>query len=203
MTTFRTSGITGKTRNKCFQKAGISGEDGFRLPLIASVDGRIPNRTILQETEIMFIRRLTKEDYSTALTFFDALDEMHCIARPDCFQKRDIAYPLDAFLQVISEPDCLMIGAFEEMEMLGLLRASVWREKTVSVCVDSLYVKPAFRRKGIASSLMKAAEDWAGEKEALRIELHVWDFNRDALSLYQKLGMTPQRYILEKDLRNA
>ena len=90
----------------------------------------------------MFIRRLTKEDYSTALAFFDALDEMHCIARPDCFQKRDIAYPLDAFLQVISEPDCLMIGAFEEMEMLGLLRASVWREKTGSVCVDSLYVKP-------------------------------------------------------------
>ena len=150
----------------------------------------------------MFIRRLAKEDYTSALVFFNALDEMHYNARPDCFQKRDISYPQDAFLQVISEADCLMIGAFEETKMIGILRASVWREKTVSVCVDNLYVAPALRRNGIASALMKAAENWAREKGALRIELHVWDFNRDALSLYQKLGMTPQRYVLEKELGN-
>ena len=137
----------------------------------------------LEKREHMFIRRLTKEDYPAALVFFDALDEMHCNARPDCFQKREISYPYDAFLQVISEPDCLM-------------------EKTVSVCVDNLYVEPGSRRRGIASALMKAVDDWAREKEAQRIELHVWDFNRDALFLYQKLGMTPQRYILEKELKN-
>ena len=156
----------------------------------------------LEKREHLFIRRLTKEDYPAALVFFDALDEMHCNARPDCFQKREISYPYDAFLQVISEPDCLMIGAFEETKMLGLIRASVWREKTVSVCVDNLFVNPASRRRGIASALMKAVDDWAREKEAQRIELHVWDFNRDALFLYQKLGMTPQRYILEKELKN-
>lgn len=109
----------------------------------------------------MFIRRLTKDDYAQALVFFDALDELHCNARPDCFQRREISYPYDAFLQVISEPDCLMIGAFEEKKMLGLLRASVWRENTVSVCVDNLFVDPASRRRGIASALMKAVDDWA------------------------------------------
>ena len=148
----------------------------------------------------MEIRKLTPEDYPCALKLFDALAEIHCKARPDFFEKQDVSYPQDAFLQVISEPDCLLIGAFGEGAMLGLLRASVWRETSVSVCVDDLYVVSAFRRKGIARALMNEAEEWARKKGAQRLELHVWDFNREALSLYQKLGMVPQRYVLEKEL---
>ena len=53
---------------------------------------------------------------------------------------------------------------------------------------------------GIAKKLFLEVENWAREKGAVRLELHVWDFNRDAMALYTAMGMTPQRYVLEKKL---
>lgn len=41
-------------------------------------------------------------------------------------------------------------------------------------------------------------EQRAKELGAKRIDLMVWEFNESAQELYRSLGMTPQRYILEK-----
>jgi len=41
-------------------------------------------------------------------------------------------------------------------------------------------------------------EQKAKELGATRIDLMVWEFNESAQELYRSLGMTPQRYILEK-----
>ena len=35
---------------------------------------------------------------------------------------------------------------------------------------------------------------------AVRVDLMVWEFNKEAIQLYEALGMTPQRYILEKNI---
>jgi ribosomal protein S18 acetylase RimI-like enzyme len=37
---------------------------------------------------------------------------------------------------------------------------------------------------------MEAAHRWAAEKGAGTVELTVWDFNTEALALYEKLGYT-------------
>jgi GNAT superfamily N-acetyltransferase len=52
----------------------------------------------------------------------------------------------------------------------------------------------------VATALFRAAEEAAKAGGALRLDLMVWDFNRDAMAFYQAMGMTPQRYILEKKL---
>ena len=36
---------------------------------------------------------------------------------------------------------------------------------------------------------------------AVRMDLMVWSFNESAKNLYESLGMKPQRYIYEKNLR--
>ena len=69
-----------------------------------------------------------------------------------------------------------------------------------TVCLDDIYVRPAYRRRGIAAKLFAQVEGWAREREAVRLELHTWDFNQGAIAMYRDMGMTPQRYVFEKKL---
>ena len=53
---------------------------------------------------------------------------------------------------------------------------------------------------GIAAKLFAEVEHWAKEMGAARLDLYTWDFNKDALAMYHAMGMTAQRYVLEKKL---
>lgn len=154
----------------------------------------------------MLLRALTKTDYPAMLELFRELDQLHVEARPDYFVHRDEVYPQEHYEAAIIDPECLLMGAFDEAGiMMGLVRATLWKEsgmvKTIkTVCLDDIFVVREFRRRGIASALYEKVERWAKEQGAARIDLHVWDFNQDALALYRTFGMKPQRYVMEKKL---
>ena len=63
-----------------------------------------------------------------------------------------------------------------------------------------LYVEDEFRGKGIGKALFLETEKLVKEKGAKRLDLHVWEFNSEAVHFYKALGMQIQRYTLEKDL---
>ena len=155
----------------------------------------------------MVIRKLTESDYDMVIELYRQLDEMHVQARPDYFIHRgkEKIYPKDAFLHNLSYPGGLELGAFENDQLVGIVSATLWEESGMikdvkTVCLDNLYVLPACRRKGIAARLFEKVELWAKEQGAVRLELHTWDFNKNAIALYHTMGMTPQRYVFEKKL---
>lgn len=154
----------------------------------------------------MTIRKLVSSDYDAMLALYKELDEFHVQARPDYFVHRDDVYPRDAFEHNIANPICLELGAFDDSgKMLGFVQATLWNEsgmvKTVkTVCLDNIYVSPAYRRSGIATKLFERIESWAREQGAVRLDLHTWDFNKGAIAMYRAMGMTPQRYVFEKML---
>jgi RimJ/RimL family protein N-acetyltransferase len=51
-----------------------------------------------------------------------------------------------------------------------------------------LMVAAAYRRRGIATALMTAAEEWARDSRVSKLELHVFPHNAAAIALYEKLG---------------
>ena len=152
----------------------------------------------------MEIRKLTESDYDMVIERYKELDEIHVQARPDCFvhREKEEIYPNDAFVQNLSHPDVLQLGAFENGHLVGVVRATLWEEvKGVkTVCLDDIYVLPAHRRKGVATRLFAEVASWAKEQGAIRLELHTWDFNKDAIAMYRTMGMSPQRYVFEKKL---
>ena len=154
----------------------------------------------------MIIRKLTPADYHGMLVLYRELDQFHVDARPDFFVRQEDVFPQEAFEANMINPECLMLGAFDEPDnMIGLVRATLWKEsgmvKTVKVvCLDDVYVVPEYRRDGIATKLFEAVEQWAREQGAARLELHTWDFNQGAIAMYRAMGMTPQRYVFEKKL---
>ncbi len=155
----------------------------------------------------MEIRKLIESDYEQVLEQYFALDALHAQARPDCCVCRDKneTLPKDAFLQNLADPTVLQLGAFEGARLVGIVRATLWEESCMvkglkTVCLDDLYVSPACRRRGIAAKLFAEVESWAKTQGAVRLDLYTWAFNREAISMYQAMGMTPQRYVFEKKL---
>jgi len=64
--------------------------------------------------------------------------------------------------------------------------------------IYDIFVEEGFRRKGIASMLLKAAEDFCVSKGLQTIKLEVADNNPIALRLYEKTGFRPERRFLGK-----
>ncbi len=157
----------------------------------------------------MMIRKLAAADYPAALELFCSLDQLHVEARPDWFRERENAeiFPQAAFDAGVEDPECLFVGAFSDEKLIGLVRATLWKESGMiqdlrNVCLDNIYVLPDYRHRGIATKLYASVEEWAVAQQAQRIELHVWDFNKDALAAYTTWNFHPQRYVLEKELNN-
>ncbi len=63
-----------------------------------------------------------------------------------------------------------------------------------------LYVEASHRRKGLGSALMQHAHRWARAQDYRQINLQVFEDNMAALSLYRKMGYTPQARWMSLDL---
>lgn len=153
----------------------------------------------------MTIRTLSDADYSAVLALYEELDRIHWQNRPDYFGKRECSFPKNAYNETLKDPACLMLGAFEEEVLLSITGAT-FRNKSGMIegiptaCLDNIYVRPDARGRGIATALFRAVEEWAKQKGAVRLDLHVWDFNRDAMALYRAMGMDFQYHVMEKQL---
>ena len=155
----------------------------------------------------MELRRLRESDYHMVLELYKELDEMHVQARPDYFihREKEKIYPKDAFVHNLAYPGSLDLGAFENEQLVGFVSATLWEESGMvrdvkTACLDNIYVLPAYRRKGVATKLFSEVELWAKEQGAIRLDLWTWDFNKNAIDMYQAMGMMPQRYVFEKKL---
>ena len=63
-------------------------------------------------------------------------------------------------------------------------------QPTIVLHIHSLYVDPAYRKKGIGKSLMEAVISWGIERKCKEVELDVF-VNNYAQILYKKLGFQP------------
>lgn len=59
--------------------------------------------------------------------------------------------------------------------------------------IDEVYVKPKHRGNGVATILIKEAIEWINEKNCSLVELDVKIQNKEAISLYKKIGFTEQK----------
>ena len=63
--------------------------------------------------------------------------------------------------------------------------------------IDEFGVDISFRRQGIAAAMIRFIRDYAREKGFQKLELNMWEFNRDALAFYEAAGFTTYRRYME------
>ena len=69
------------------------------------------------------------------------------------------------------------------------------------VDLDTLYVRPEAKGRGIGTALYQAACQWAKAQGADRVELMTLGENRNARAFYGKMGMQEQQVILTTFLK--
>lgn len=79
-------------------------------------------------------------------------------------------------------------SVFDPAGCLWLTEAIDQRSGHKQAYVFLLYVAPNHRQKGIGTALMQHAQQWAKQKGYGHISLQVFEHNRAAMKLYEKLG---------------
>ncbi|HIT33100.1 MAG TPA: GNAT family N-acetyltransferase [Candidatus Faecousia intestinigallinarum] len=152
----------------------------------------------------MQIRNLLPEDYPAADALMQQLHQIHLQNRPDLFRPFLHPYTRGKFVEMTADSGHICLAAVEDAQIVGICLVSIRTRSNMvdmlSAYVDDLVVNPAYQRRGIAAALLEEVQTRAKAKGAQRLDLMVWSFNKSALRFYQALGMTPQRYILEKEL---
>ena len=123
----------------------------------------------------MTIRTMTAADV-------DAVAEMESETFSMPWKKDDFAGLLDR-----ADRGCVV--AEEEGRLIGCV---VYHNIVGDVDITNVQVKEAFRGRGIATALMKAAIDKAGSIGGKRFTLEVRESNRAAIALYESLGFTTE-----------
>lgn len=155
----------------------------------------------------MKIRDLTIEDYGVLTNFLTELHLSHHRAIPHIF-KETLAVPsMEAYAEELQDPNCLFFGVEKDGELTGFCQLNIKENPDIPeypirparvAHIEHLYTAPAFRRQGIATALLEEAKRRAQEHQAAKLTLMVWDFNRDAIALYQKFGMVDTFHQMEE-----
>ena len=158
-------------------------------------------------SEELIIRAASAADYGSACLLLDSLDALHRERLPWLFRAPETEARTTAYFEqwlAAGDAHVLLADAGEVVGIaIVLLRAApdfaVFIPQRWAV-LDNLVVAPSWRRRGIARSLTRAAEEWASAQGAAWLELGVYEFNHEARSFYEALGYVPLSRKLRKGL---
>lgn len=153
-----------------------------------------------------FLRDMTPADYAEVDRLLGQLHAIHVAGRPDIYEPVAHPYTRERYEAMVADSGMLTFLACDEAGRvqgicLVTLRDQNGMRREKTAYLEALVVDCRYRRQGIATLLLRKAECRAHAWGAVRMDLNVWDFNREALAFYRKEGLLPQRWILEKDLR--
>ncbi|MGP8305094.1 GNAT family N-acetyltransferase [Vibrio sp. YIC-376] len=139
---------------------------------------------------------------------FNLHDEHH-VQSPDLFKTAEEIEQEKSIARYIDHPECLVYVAKDEDEIIGFVSGhfcellSVVSTPVMMGSVDELYVLPDYRKQGVAKTLLDKIESTFIQCGATQMFVEVWDFNLQALALYQRQGFGPHIHCLRKPLTRS
>ncbi|MEK4029222.1 aminoglycoside 6'-N-acetyltransferase [Pseudobacillus sp. FSL P4-0506] len=104
--------------------------------------------------------------------------------------------------QLLGQPDATIILAYDSNEAIGFAQCQLrydYVEGTTSSPVgylEGLYVKEAFRKQGVARSLIHTCENWARERGCQEFASDCELGNKESLAMHLKLGFSEANRII-------
>jgi len=142
------------------------------------------------------IREANQEDYEGLCEVFAEVDALHREALPHVFRQPDEPARTKEFISgIVADEDAALLVAENDGEIVGLVQILIREAPDIPIMVprrygviDNLAVKKGVRRSGVGRALIERAHRWAWDKGATQVELYVWEFNKEAITFYEKLG---------------
>lgn len=88
-----------------------------------------------------------------------------------------------------------LFAAESDGELIGFASVHLWYPAPIyrsdlEAYLDELFVRPEWRRRGVATALLDAVREWAGDRQALRIRLGVLGANTGGQAFWRRRGAT-------------
>lgn len=152
------------------------------------------------------VRPAHSGDENTIAAQLVRIHDLHAQGRPDLFGGGSAKLDASSLLPLFDDPEHLCLVAEVAGQAAGYLLAVRKHSQNLTLSdfstlyIDDLFVEESFRHRGIATALMQKAEEFARTAGCYNLTLNVWQFNKGAMALYDRLGFFPQRTIMEKSL---
>jgi len=145
------------------------------------------------------IRRATTADAEVLSALNADVQALHASAMPQRFKPvGPDTFPLTAARALLANPSNLVFIAEVDSKPAGYAYAEVVHvlETPLRYAWDEIYlhhisVRPAYRRRGLASALLSSVRAAANEIGIDLVTLQVWAFNEDAQAFFRRQGFTP------------
>jgi len=155
----------------------------------------------------MEIRFAKKEDIDGINSLLYQVLEVHHKGRPDLFYSGVKKYTDEEIFAILENPKTPVFVAVEEGKVLGYafcifteVKGSHILKDNKSLYLDDLCVDETCRGKHVGKSLYRHVLAFARENGCYNLTLNVWSCNESAMGFYEKMGLLPQKTVLEKIL---
>ncbi len=153
----------------------------------------------------MSIREANLEDTRQLIQLFQGSLRHMVALQPDVWREAETT---EEFAQLpILSPDGMLYVWAENGELLGLVSVFVVNQEEEAIQrkrryadLDTLYVRPQDRGRGIGTALYRAAAAWAKGKGCNALELMTLGENTAARRFYECLGLRERRIIMSTAL---
>lgn len=133
--------------------------------------------------------------------------EVHHSGRPDIFRPDTKKYTDDELRSLLTDPLSPVFVAEAEGEVLGYAfcqiqktEGSLLLQDRKSLYIDDLCVEEGCRGQGIGKALLEYVLSYASALHCHSITLNVWALNETARRFYERNGLLPLKYTMEKIL---
>lgn len=155
----------------------------------------------------MEIRFAKNEDLEGINSLLYQVLEVHHKGRPDLFYGGVKKYTDEEILQILQDPQTPVFVAEEGGSILGYafcifteVKGSHILKDVKTLYLDDLCVDEACRGKHVGKALYERVLDFAKESGCYNLTLNVWSCNAGAMKFYEKMGLVPQKTMLEQIL---
>jgi GNAT superfamily N-acetyltransferase len=137
------------------------------------------------------IRRASPEDSADIADMIHALAEFECAPDQCTVTEKQISTALFGGFPTVHGHVAEVDGEIAAMA-LWFLSFSTW-EGVAGIYLEDLFVRPRFRRRGLARALLAALAGECLDNGYTRLSWAVLNWNADAIALYDEIGAQPQR----------
>jgi ribosomal protein S18 acetylase RimI-like enzyme len=154
------------------------------------------------------VREVREQDYENLCVLLNQVDVLHSEELPQIFiTPQGYARSREYINTLIADDDQVFFAAECQGTIVGCILVGIRSSADIPILVkrryayiDDIVIDRDYRQSGLGKMLMERAEKWIVQKGISQIELNVWDFNRVAISFFDKMGYAPSRHFMWKTI---
>ena len=147
------------------------------------------------------------EDLEQVNVLRKQVNDLHVEGRPETF-KPGFSEALCQYLyEIYRDPDIKIVVAERDGAVCGfavlhhIIRPETpYMHERDYLDIDEFCVDETRRRRGIGGEMIRFIRNYAKNTGYDRVELNMWEFNRDALAFYEAVGFSTYRRYMEMRL---